>query len=160
MEVVEKFGGPYRGRTYGPLIKSDKWPFLTKLAIATVSPIYLAIPRSLRKLTPFEQWLIEDVEAVLYVHIPQIPSSRAQGTYPVATLNEYQQRVLSDRSKWKTITVPPRPFPAELRVGPAPVEATAIHKPILALVLSLSLDLLWIGKMLCRRLTHPPRTNP
>ena len=37
-EVVEKFGGPCRGRTYGPLIKSDKGPFLTKLVIATVSP--------------------------------------------------------------------------------------------------------------------------
>src|ERR1022692_2121809 len=47
-EVAEKYGGPYRGRTYGPLIKSDKRPFLTKLAIATVSPIYLAIPRSCR----------------------------------------------------------------------------------------------------------------
>jgi hypothetical protein len=33
------FGGPCRGRTYGPLIKSDKRPFLTRLAIATVSPI-------------------------------------------------------------------------------------------------------------------------
>ena len=42
-EVVEKFGGPCRGRTYGPLIKSDKRPFLTKLAIATVSPISFAI---------------------------------------------------------------------------------------------------------------------
>src|SRR5713226_5679851 len=39
-------GGPCRGRTYGPLIKSDKRPFLTKLAIATVSPISLAIPMS------------------------------------------------------------------------------------------------------------------
>ena len=38
-EVLETFGGPCRGRTYGPLIKSDKWPFLTKLAIATVSPL-------------------------------------------------------------------------------------------------------------------------
>jgi len=28
------------------LIKSDKWPFLTKLAIATVSPISFAIPMS------------------------------------------------------------------------------------------------------------------
>ena len=35
-EVVEKFDGPCRGRTYGPLIKSDKWAFLTKLAIAMV----------------------------------------------------------------------------------------------------------------------------
>jgi len=31
-------GGPCRGRTYGPLIKSNKRPFLTKLAIAMVSP--------------------------------------------------------------------------------------------------------------------------
>ena len=38
-EVVGIFGGPCRGRTYGPLIKSDKWPFLTKLAITMVSPI-------------------------------------------------------------------------------------------------------------------------
>jgi integrase len=38
-EVVGKFGGPCRGRTYGPLIKSDNWPFLITLAIATVSPI-------------------------------------------------------------------------------------------------------------------------
>ena len=36
-EVVGKFGGPCRGRTYGPLIKREKEPFLTKLAIATVS---------------------------------------------------------------------------------------------------------------------------
>ncbi|HEV8329327.1 MAG TPA: site-specific integrase [Nitrospiraceae bacterium] len=36
-EMVGKFGGPCRGRTYGPLIKSDKLPFLTTLAIATVS---------------------------------------------------------------------------------------------------------------------------
>ncbi len=39
-EVIGKFGGPCRGRTYGPLIKRDKQPFLTKLVIATVSPFY------------------------------------------------------------------------------------------------------------------------
>ena len=135
-------------------------PRVTYESIGTDLLTVLQPSEALRKLTPFEQWLVEDIEAVLYVHIPHIPSSRARGTYPVATLNEYQQRVPSDRSKWKTIAVPPRPFPAELRVGPAPVEATAIPKPILALVVSLSLGLLWIGKMLCRRLTHPPRTNP
>jgi hypothetical protein len=40
-QAVEDFGGPCRGRTYGPLIKSDNRPFLTTLAIATVSPILL-----------------------------------------------------------------------------------------------------------------------
>jgi len=43
-EVVGKFGGPWRGRTCGALIKSDKRPFLIKLAIATVPPDSIAIP--------------------------------------------------------------------------------------------------------------------
>jgi hypothetical protein len=38
-EVVGKFGGLCRGRTYGPLIKSGKQAMFKRLAIATVSPI-------------------------------------------------------------------------------------------------------------------------
>lgn len=107
-----------------------------------------------RELTPFEQWLREDVEAVLYVHIPQIPSSRAMGTYAVASLDEYQQRVPSDRSKWKTVAVPPRPFPSELRVAPELVEAATIPNPVLGLVVGLLISVTWAGKLLyhrCRR---------
>ena len=37
------FGGPCRGRTYGPLIKREKEQFLIRLAIATVSPKLVAI---------------------------------------------------------------------------------------------------------------------
>ena len=108
-------------------------------------------PDSQRSLTPFEQWLREDVEAVLYVHIPQIPSSRALGTYAVASLDEYQQRVPSDRSQWKTIAVPPRPFPAELRVAPAPVEAATIPGSVLALTAGCMFGLAWLGRLLIRR---------
>jgi hypothetical protein len=104
-----------------------------------------------RALTPFEQWLREDVEAVLYVHIPQIPSSRAMGTYAVASLDEYQQRVPSDRSQWKIVAVPPRPFPAELRVSPAPVEITTIPHPVLALMIGFLLGLVWMGRLLFQR---------
>lgn len=104
-----------------------------------------------RPLTPFEQWLREDVEAVLYVHIPQIPSSRAMGTSAVASLDEYQQRVPSDRSQWKTIAVPPRPFPAELRVAPAPVEAATIPGSVLALTAGGMFGLVWLGRLLIRR---------
>ena len=103
-----------------------------------------------RPLTPFEQWLREDVEAVLYVHIPQIPSSRAMGTYAVASLDEYQQRVPSDRSQWKTVAVPPRPFPAELRVAPAPVEAATIPGAVLALTAGGMVGLVWLGRLLIR----------
>lgn len=103
-----------------------------------------------RELTPFEQWLREDVEVVLYVHIPQIPSSRATGTYAVASLDEYQQRVPSDRSKWKTVAVPPRPFPSELRVAPAPVEAATIPGSVLALTAGCMFGLVWLGRRLIR----------
>ena len=38
-EVAERFGGPCRGRTYGPLIKSGKRPLLTRFVVAMVSPL-------------------------------------------------------------------------------------------------------------------------
>lgn len=104
-----------------------------------------------RVLTPFEQWLREDVEAILYIHIPQIPSSRAMGTYAVASLDEYQRRVPSDRSQWKTVAVPPRPFPAELRVAPTPVEAATIPGSVLALTAGCMFGLVWLGRLLVRR---------
>jgi len=104
-----------------------------------------------RELTPFEQWLREDVEALLYVHIPQIPSSRAMGTSAVASLDEYQQRVPSNRSQWKTVAVPPRPFPSELRIAPAPVEAATIPNPVLALVIGFLVSLAWAGRVLLQR---------
>ncbi|MDH5668951.1 MAG: DUF2238 domain-containing protein [Nitrospira sp.] len=93
--------------------------------------------QSLRGLTAFEEWLVEDVEAVLYVHIPQVPSSRATGTYAVASLDEYQQRVPADRSQWKAVPTPPRPFPVDLRVAPIQAQLLPLPTPILILVFSL-----------------------
>ena len=63
----------------------------------------------------YEQWLKEDVEALLFVRIPQIPSSRAPGTFPVASVDEYMQRAPQDRAQWKIVPVEPRPFPQEFR---------------------------------------------
>ena len=109
--------------------------------------------------TPFEQWLREDVEAVLYVHIPQIPSSRAMGTSAVASLDEYQQRVPSDRSEWKTTPTVTRTFPSELRVSPASVEATTIPNSVLALVVGFPIGLSWIGQFVLRRRNHRLRAR-
>lgn len=67
-----------------------------------------------------EGLLAEDVEAILYVRIPQFPSSRAFGQAPVASLDEYMRRVPEDRSQWTVVPVPPRPFPAELKDAAAP----------------------------------------
>jgi hypothetical protein len=73
-----------------------------------------------RPKTDYERQLVDDVLAVVHVHVPQVPSSRAFGTWPIASLGEYGTRVPADRSKWKIVPVPPRPFPATLREVPPP----------------------------------------
>ncbi len=70
----------------------------------------------------FEKMLAEDLEAIVYVHIPQFPSSRAFGQAPVASIDEYMKRVPEDRAQWKVVPVPPRPFPPELKDPEAPAE--------------------------------------
>jgi hypothetical protein len=65
--------------------------------------------------TGLDAMLAEDIEALLYVRIPQFPSSRVLGQAPVASLDEYMSRVPEDRSQWKIVPVPPRHFPQELK---------------------------------------------
>lgn len=76
--------------------------------------------RTQRPLTAYEQALADDVEAIYYLHIPQIPSSRAFGLAPVYSFDEYLQQAPADRSQWQIIPVDPRPFPAALRDDPKP----------------------------------------
>ncbi len=47
-------------------------------------------------LTPFERMLAEDIEGMLFVRLPQVPSSRRFGTYPVPSLWAYGAALLSD----------------------------------------------------------------
>jgi hypothetical protein len=80
--------------------------------------------RSDRPLTDYERMLRDDAVAVLFVRIPQIPSSRAFGTYPIGSFDEYRKRVPADRSQWKIVPVDARPFPDHLR-EPLPAESRA-----------------------------------
>lgn len=99
--------------------------------------------RAAERRTPFEEWLLDDLDAALFVTIPQTPSSRATGTFPVASLNDYQRRVPNDRTQWQTVQVPPRPFPEEWR-PPEPEAHTAsmLHSPrVLVVALSLVLGI-------------------
>lgn len=90
--------------------------------------------RVTRPLTAYEQALSEDVEAIYYVHIPQLPSSRAFGLAPVYSFDEYMRQAPADRSQWQVIPVPPRPFPEELRNASAPEQdqPTPIPAPVAA----------------------------
>ena len=74
--------------------------------------------------TAFERMLTEDVEALIYMNIPQFPSSRVFGQAPVASIDEYLKRAPEDRANWKVVPVLPRPFPAEL------IDPKAPDKPI------------------------------
>lgn len=77
----------------------------------------LAQGKAARQLTALEQQLGDDLEAVIYVHIPQIPSSRAFGLAPVYSFDEYMKQAPADRSQWKTAPTEPRPFPDAMRDG-------------------------------------------
>lgn len=78
--------------------------------VLTMAGAYGADPVS-REYTDFEKTLQEDLEAVYWVRLPQIPSSRALGRDPASGFLDYFGRVPLDRSKWQTVPSEPRPFP-------------------------------------------------
>ena len=59
--------------------------------------------------------LAQDLDALVYLQFPQLPSSRAWGDAPAATTWEYRMRIPPDPAMVKIVPVPPRPFPAALR---------------------------------------------
>ena len=69
-----------------------------------------------------EAQLADDLEAIVFVRIPQFPSSRAFGYDPVMSLSEYEKRAPADRADWKIIPVGPRDFPASMKNPLAPKE--------------------------------------
>ena len=87
-----------------------------------------------RTFTPFERQLQEDIEALVFIRIPQIPSSRAYGTYPVLTFRDYQNRVPDDRNDWETVPVSPRPFPKQFQKASPQISARPFFTPTTMLV--------------------------
>jgi len=59
--------------------------------------------------------LADNIEALAFLRIPQIPSSRRFGTSPIVAPEEYLRVVPRDPSQSEVVPVPPRPFPPELR---------------------------------------------
>jgi hypothetical protein len=68
-----------------------------------------------RRANTLETMLAQDLEALVFLRIPQLPSSRAWGDAPAVTAWEYVARVPSDPEQAQIVPVPPRPFPARLR---------------------------------------------
>jgi hypothetical protein len=59
--------------------------------------------------------LARDLASLLFVRIPQLPSSRAWGDAPVGSLTEYATRLPRPPAQPVIVPVPPRPLPEGLR---------------------------------------------
>jgi hypothetical protein len=62
----------------------------------------------------FTKQLSDDIEAIYFVRIPQIPSSRAFGMAPAYSFDQFMKEAPADRAKWKTVPTTPNPLPTEL----------------------------------------------
>lgn len=100
--------------------KTNLYPFVAFTAAG--EDILQRIVASPANASPYEKMMAEDIEALVYVRIPQFPSSRAMGQAPVASLDEFMARTPADRAQWKIVPNDPRPFPAELKDPQAPGE--------------------------------------
>ena len=97
-----------------------------------------------------EQQLKQDIEAVYFVRIPQIPSSRAFGMAPVYSFDQFMAQAPADRSQWKVVPTTPNLMPENLKSG----LALKLEKPSLVpwpavVVLALFLaSLIWCVRKL------------
>ena len=105
--------------------------------------------KSTRTLTGYEKQLRDDIEALVLVRIPQVPSSRAMGSNPVFSFDEFMARTPPDQKDWKIVPVGPRPFPKELR-GDVPEVASPSPVPLPVAGIG-ALGLVGIGALIRRR---------
>ena len=109
-------GSLRRGKESFDYLTEDRTRLLPALAFeqAGADLLQLAGGQANRPLTPFERLLADDVEEIILVRVPQFPSSRAWGDFPVASIAEYRRRLPKNPAERQIIPVAPRPFPAEL----------------------------------------------
>lgn len=81
------------------------------------------------------QAMPQQLEALYFVRIPQIPSSRAFGLAPVYSFTQYLRQAPADRSQWKIIPVTPNPLPENLKEGLALKSEVRTRLPISAILL-------------------------
>ncbi|MEV4777783.1 hypothetical protein [Burkholderia sp. LMU1-1-1.1] len=111
------------GQSAYDYLKTERTELMPFVAFKTISEDLLnRLTNKGGALSAMEAQLAEDLEAIVFVRIPQFPSSRAFGYDPVLSLSEYQRRAPADRADWKIIPVGPRDFPASMKNPLAPKE--------------------------------------
>ena len=107
--------------------------------------LQLANGTAQRELSSFENMLAEDIDALLFVRLPQLPSSRPLGNYPITDSKEYRARIPKRPEDRQIVPVGPRPFPKDFVDPEAPPErplrsdyaVTGILVLVVALLLAL-----------------------
>lgn len=82
---------------------------------ATVHHLLSLLSQRRAASTEWETKLLTQVQAVYWLHYPQLPSSRKMGREPVFTLAEYPRRVPELQSKWQVVPTRTRELPPLLR---------------------------------------------
>jgi hypothetical protein len=72
---------------------------------------------------PLARQLASDTLAIVALRIPQIPSSRAFGSFPVASPREYLDAWPPDPADAQLVPLPPRVFPPDALEAPPPAPA-------------------------------------
>lgn len=105
--------------------------------------------------TPFMRQIGEDIEAIYFVRIPQIPSSRAFGLAPVYSFDQYMHQAPADRSQWKIIPTTPNPLPDALKDGAALKldSPSLLPLPVAAVLMFIMGGLAWLIRKLLKRRT-------
>ncbi|MDQ1919967.1 hypothetical protein [Massilia pseudoviolaceinigra] len=103
-----------------------------------------------RKLTAYEKQLQHDIEGLVLVRIPQVPSSRVMGSNPVFSFSEFMKRTPPNQADWKIVPVGPRPFPEALRDAntPPPKKSSLVPLPIAGIAFG---GVIGLGALIRRR---------
>lgn len=110
-------GSLSKGKAIFDYLTEDQTRLFPTIAFeqASADLLQLVDGTATRKLTPYEELLCQDVEEIMLVRIPQLPSDRAWGDYPVASVDEYRRRLPRDPAKQQIVPVDPRHFPPGLK---------------------------------------------
>lgn len=107
-----------KGRAIYDYLNTETTRLFPAVAFDAIGENLLQLTRQLQPKDPpksaFIKQLNDDIEAIYFIRIPQIPSSRAFGMAPVYSFGQYMQEAPADRKKWKIVPTTPNPLPEAL----------------------------------------------
>lgn len=127
-------GGVARGKMACDYLSEDLTHLLPAVAFERVAVdlLHLATHGLPRVTSAFEKMLADDLDALLLIRVPQLPTHRPWGDSAVVSNAEYRSRLPAARDDYKIIPVAPRRFPPDLVDANAPRAAPTHSDYVLA----------------------------